>query len=106
MVVKVDMTISIGSIAVVLTVLLSAIGLGKLIWFVARRAFQLVEFLIRVILWAARQQGWEVPDWMASQYKRINGNDTASREEKNDVLGPKHDSGQHDASANAKSAGE
>ena len=67
-------------------------GLGGLIYWLARRAFQLIEFLLKVILWAAQQNRWEVPDWMANQYKRLNGNSLASRQEKTDTLGSRHDS--------------
>lgn len=77
----------------------ATLAVGGVVWYCARRGFQILELLLKTILWASRQQGLDVPDWLASQYKQVNGNARASKEEKRDVLGPKHDSGNHKAAA-------
>ena len=81
-------------------------GLGGLLWMLARKGFQFLEILIKAILLVYRQNGEEVPTWFANQYKKVNGNAHASTQEKHDLLGAKHDSGEHDIRANAKSAGD
>jgi len=94
MVARFDMTVNIPTITAIA-------GLGGIVWWAARRGFQLLELLLKTILWACRQQNLEVPDWLAAQYKQVNGNAYASREEKRDILGPKHDSSDKHKAAGA-----
>lgn len=80
------MEITLGNVAVALSVC-------GMVFLMARRLIQFLEFSIRILLLIARQQGVEVPAWLANQYKQINGNAKLSTQEKHDLLGPNHDSG-------------
>lgn len=82
--------------------LIGLAGLGAIILGIARKSFQFLELLIKAILLVYRQSGEEVPTWFANQYKQINGNASASKEEKADILGPHHASGQHKTAAVGK----
>jgi hypothetical protein len=73
------------------TIIAAVVGGAYAIINYARKMFQLWELTIKTLLWAARQRGdFDVPDWLADQYKSINGHAKASTEELKDVLGEKH----------------
>jgi hypothetical protein len=66
------------------------ISLLAVLLVVARRMTQYIELLTKTILWYARSTGQEVPNWLAEQYKRVNGHAKDPRELTASVLGEQH----------------
>jgi hypothetical protein len=84
------MTISLANVAIALSVI--GVVLAAM-----RRVMQWLELVTKTTLLAMRRMNPNepIPSWLADQYKKLNGNSKASRQEKIDLLGKENDSGEH-----------
>jgi len=85
--VSIAMQITLGNIGV-------AISVCGVLLYCTHRIIQWLEVVTKAALLVLRRLApdEEIPTWFANLYKRVNGNDKASRQEKLDLLGKKHDS--------------